>query len=281
MIVDAHVHLHPDKLADAIRRWFDEHAWDIRYRETASQCVRALTANGVDRMVALPYVHKPGLARALNDFTFRLSEELPQVIPCCTVFPGEDGDEGILEAALSGGFRGVKIHSHVMRIAPDDPRLEFVWRASARHRKPVVIHCGPEPALEGYGVDVRAVSGADKLRRVLDRHPDAIVIVPHLGFDDTEEFEAMLASYPNLHLDTTMAIGGYFPKQPDIEILRRHPDRILYGTDFPNLPYEWDRELVALRKLELPKADEEKILAKNALRLFLPDLAEEASKSAD
>lgn len=277
MIVDAHVHLHPDKLAEAIRRWFDQHAWDIRYRAGASECVRALCANGVDKMVALPYVHKPGLARALNDFTRRLAEDLPQVIPCCTVFPGEDADEAILEEALSDGFRGVKIHSHVMRIAPDDPKLDFVYRASARHRKPVVIHCGPEPAFEGYGIDVRAVSGANRLRRALDKHPDAIVIVPHLGFDDTDQFEAMLASYPNLYLDTTMAIAGYFPKQPDVEILRRHPDRILYGTDYPNLPYEWDRELVALRKLNLPKLDEEKILAANALRLFLHDGARAAA----
>ena len=274
MIVDAHVHLHPDKLAEAIRRWFDQHAWDIRHRQSAAECVRALIANGVDRMVALPYVHKPGLARALNDFTLRLAEELPQVIPCCTVFPGEDADEAIVEEALSDGFRGIKIHSHVMRVAPDDARLDCVWRASARHKKPVVIHCGPEPAIEGYGIDVRSVSGADRLRRALDRHPDAIVIVPHLGFDDTEKFEAMLASYPNLYLDTTMAIAGYFPKQPDVEILRRHPDRILYGTDFPNLPYEWDRELRALLELGLPKDDEEKILAKNALRLFLPGEAQ-------
>jgi predicted TIM-barrel fold metal-dependent hydrolase len=273
VIIDAHVHLHPDKLADAIRRWFDEHAWHIRHRETADECVRTLARNGIDRMVALPYVHKPGLARALNAFTLRLAQDHPQVIPCCTVFPGESEHEEILEEALCGVFRGVKIHSHVMRIAPDDERLDFVYRASARHKKPIVIHCGPEPALEGYGVDVRAVSGADRLRRALDRHPDAIVIVPHLGFDDTDKFEAMLASYPNLYLDTTMAIGGYFASQPDIEILRRHPDRILYGSDFPNLPYEWDRELVALRKLGLPKQDEEKILAKNALRLFLPAAA--------
>jgi predicted TIM-barrel fold metal-dependent hydrolase len=81
---------------------------------------------------------------------------------------------------------------------------------------------------------------------------------------------AALAEYPNLYLDTTMVVGGYFPQQPDVGILRRHPDRILYGTDFPNLPYEWDRELKALRRLALPAADEKKILAANALRLFEP-----------
>ena len=268
MIVDAHVHLHPDRLAEAIRRWFDAHAWSIRYRSGVDEAMRTLAEAGVFRAVALPYVHKPGLARALNDFTLDVARRHPEVLPCCTVFPGEDGAEDILDEALAGPFRGVKIHSHVMRVAPDDPRLDAVWRASARYRKPVVIHCGPEPALAGYGVDPRAVSGADRLRRALDRHPDAVVIVPHLGFDDTERFEQMLASYPNLYLDTTMVIGGYFARQPDLEVLRRRPERILFGTDFPNIPYEWDRELRALRAMKLPSRDEERILSGNALRLF-------------
>jgi hypothetical protein len=77
--------------------------------------------------------------------------------------------------------------------------LRAVWRASARHRKPVVIHCRPEPCIEGYGVDTRSVSGAARLRKGLDRHPDAIVIVPHLGFDAAEEFEKILGEFPNLH----------------------------------------------------------------------------------
>ena len=158
-----------------------------------------------------------------------------------------------------------------MKIGPDDPRLDPVWRASARWRKPVVIHCGPEPSNPAYGLDTRTVSGADRLRCALDRHPDAIVIVPHLGFDDTPRFEAMLAEYPDLYLDTTMVVGAFFERQPDVGILRRHPDRILYGTDFPNIPYEWDHELKALRSLKLPPRDEEEILSGNALRLFGPD----------
>jgi predicted TIM-barrel fold metal-dependent hydrolase len=268
MVIDAHVHLFPDRLAEAVRRWFDTHAWPIEYRTSVDESVATLRAGGVDRMVALPYAHKPGMARALNDFTLEIARRHPEVVPCCTVFPGEEGEEEMLDAALAGPFRGVKIHSHVMKVAPDDPRLDPVWRASARFRKPVVIHCGPEPALHGYGVDTRSVSGAARLRRALVRHPDAIVIVPHLGFDDTAQFDAMLDEFPNLHLDTTMVIAGWFDRQPDVEILRRRPDRILYGTDFPNLPYEWDRELKALRALGLPPGDEEKILSANAARLF-------------
>ena len=155
-----------------------------------------------------------------------------------------------------------------MKVAPDDPRLDPVWRASARHRKPVVIHCGREPASAGYGTDVRALSGAVRLRRALARHPEAICIVPHLGMDEPAAFEALLDEFPNLYLDTTMAITGYFPDPPDLEMLRRRPDRILYGTDFPNLPYGWDRELQVVRGLGLPPADEALILSGNAVRLF-------------
>ena len=269
MIVDAHVHLFPDRLAEAIRRWFSEHAWDIRYRIPVDEAVRTLREGGIDRCVVLPYAHKPGMAAALNDFTLQLSRAHPEVVPCCTAFPGEEGVERLLDEALGErGFHGVKIHSHVMRVAPDDPRLDPVWRASARHRKPVVIHCGREPASGGYGVDVRALSGAARLRRALEKHPEAICIVPHLGVDEPAAFEALLDAFLNLYLDTTMAIAGYFSDQPDLELLRRRANRILYGTDFPNLPYEWDRELGVLRGLGLPAADEALILSGNAVRLF-------------
>ena len=271
MLIDAHVHLLPDRLIAAIRSWFDTHAWDIRYRQGVDESVATLLAGGVDRMVALPYAHKPGMARALNDFTREVAARHPAVIPCCTVYPGEDGAAQILDEALGrDGFRGVKIHCHVMRIAPDDPRMDDVWRASARYRKPVVIHCGPEPSLKGaYGIDTRTVSGAAPVSDALTRHPEAIAVVPHLGADEFEQFEALLARHANLHLDTTRVIGGYFEKGPDLEMLRRNPGRILYGTDFPNLPYQWDREWQVIRGLGLPPADEASILGGNAARLFL------------
>ena len=283
MLIDAHVHLLPDRLMAAIRSWFDTHAWDIRYRQGVDENVAMLRAGGVDRMVALPYAHKPGMARALNDFTREVADRHPSVVPCCTVFPGEDGAESILDEALGReGFRGVKIHCHVMRIAPDDARMDPVWRASARYRKPVVIHCGPEPSIDGaYGIDTRTVSGAERMSRALSRHPDAIAIVPHLGADEFVQFEALLSRHQNLHLDTTMAIAGYFEYGPDLELLRRHPARLLYGTDFPNLPYEWNREWKVIRGLGLPADDEARILGGNAARLFGVSTEPSASASPD
>src|SRR3989442_1446118 len=113
----------------------------------------------------------------------------------------------------------VDAHVHLFpdRDAPPPAR---VGRGSGRHRKPVVPHCGREPASAGYGTDVRALSGAARLRRALARHPEAICIVPPLGMDEPAAFEALLDEFPNLYLDTTMAITGYFPDPPDLGRLR-------------------------------------------------------------
>ncbi|RMG93087.1 MAG: amidohydrolase, partial [Candidatus Dadabacteria bacterium] len=45
-------------------------------------------------------------------------------------------------------------------------------------------------------------------------------------------------------------------------------DRILFGTDFPNLPYAWDRELRRIRALGLAPEPLERILHRNAREVF-------------
>ena len=155
----------------------------------------------------------------------------------------------------------------MQKLGPDDPRLDPVYARAAAAGVPVVIHAGRQPCLDAYGVDVLALCSADATRRALERHPSLTLIVPHLGDDEEAAYFALLDEFPNLHLDTTMLLGGYFPRQIDPALLERHADRILYGTDFPNIPYEWDRELRWLQGNVSPAA-REKICGSNAARLF-------------
>ena len=43
---------------------------------------------------------------------------------------------------------------------------------------------------------------------------------------------------------------------------------MLYGTDFPNIPYAWDRELSKLLALKLGDDAEAGLLGQNALDLY-------------
>ena len=52
-------------------------------------------------------------------------------------------------------------------------------------------------------------------------------------------------------------------------MLEARPERVLYGTDFPNLPYAWDRELSRLVERRLGEEALAALLAGNARELYL------------
>lgn len=278
-IVDAHVHAFPPGVFAAIWRWFDEHAWNIRYRLTARDAILHLLDGGVARVVLLHYPHVEGMATSLNAFAAALAADEPRAVACASVLPGEPGARAILDEALGPlGCRGVKIHCHVQRLAPDDARLDDVYDAAAAHGVPLVIHAGDAPALSAYACDVERLCTPEALSRALARHPRTTVIVPHLGASRMEEVAALLSEHEHLYLDTTMAIAGYLPfgdaaktgafQERALALVQRHRDRILYGSDFPNVPYEWERELEVLAALPLDDAARAAILGGTAARLF-------------
>jgi predicted TIM-barrel fold metal-dependent hydrolase len=270
-VLDAHVHLFPDRVFDAIWRWFDTHAWPIRYRLTSEAVIEHLATRGVSSVVALHYAHKAGMAEGLNAYCLDLAERFPGVIPTATVFPGEPGARDILRRAFGEGARAVKIHCHVQKIAPDDERLDPVFEEAVRAGVPVVMHAGREPASPAYGVDTRALCSAAATGRALARHPGLALVVPHLGADEFLEYEALLDAHPGLYLDTTMAIAGYLPGGPDLSVLARRADRLLYGSDFPNVPYAWDRELKVIAAAGLTPEQMAAIAGGTARLLFSPE----------
>ncbi|MEN9796824.1 MAG: hypothetical protein RL653_520 [Pseudomonadota bacterium] len=245
-VVDAHVHLFPDRVFEAIWRWFATHGWPIRYKLPTPAVVDFLLSRGVEQVVALHYAHKPGMARALNAYMAGVCAGQPRVTGLATVFPGEDGALDILAEAFDAGLRGVKLHCHVQAFAPDDERLEPVYRLCAERGLPLVMHAGREPSSKAYPVDPYSLCSAERVEAVLRGHPALKLCVPHLGADEYGAYERLLTRHDNLWLDTTMAIAGYFPGPTPWRLLQARPDRVLYGTDFPNLPYAWDREVKRL-----------------------------------
>lgn len=268
-VVDAHVHLFPDGIFDAIWRWFDVHAWPVRYRLHSEEVIAFQRARGVSRVVALHYAHKPGLAAHLNRYVAELAAaHRGFVIPLGTVFPGEpDADAVVREALGPLGLRGLKLHCHVQRMGADDPRLDAVYARCQDAGAPVVIHSGREPSSPAYGVDTRALCAVEQVERVLQRFPRLTLVVPHLGADEFDGYLRLLDRHENLWLDTTMSIAGYFPGEVPAALFPGRAARLLYGTDFPNLPYAWDRELHRLLAA-VPAPARDAVLAGNARRLF-------------
>lgn len=267
-VVDAHVHLFPDGVFEAIWRWFDTHGWPIRYKLHTPQTLDFLFSRGVSHVVALHYAHKAGMARALNEYVAGLAKADSRVIGLATVLPGEPAAVDILRDAFAAGLRGVKLHCHVQCFAADAPELNEVYETCVAFDRPLVMHAGREPASKAYKCDVYALCGVDRIERVLTAHPKLKLCVPHLGADEFDGYARLLERHDNLWLDTTMIAADYFPLTVPRRLFEVRPDRILYGTDFPNIPYAWDRELKQLLKMKFRDDVEAGMVGGNALRLY-------------
>jgi predicted TIM-barrel fold metal-dependent hydrolase len=268
LIVDAHIHLFPDDFFASVWQWFDRFAWPIRYKMSASEVIKFLLSKGVFHIVALHYAHKPGVARMLNTHMAELCYRYPRVTGMATVFPGEKKAADILEEGFRNGLSGVKLHAHVQCFEMESEAMQEVYDVCINNNKPLIMHVGREPKSPAYACDPYEICSADKLEGVIKTYPRLKVCVPHLGADEFGEYRRMIEVYDNLWLDTTMTLAQYLSVtwSPNLSAFR--PDRVMYGSDFPNLPYAWDRELRRFSKLDLPEDTLAMILGKNAAEFY-------------
>ena len=252
-LIDVHVHFMPQNVLAKVWAFFDGgheagRPWPVRYKLPEDERVALLRAFGVRRFGALSYPHKPDMAEWLNSWAAAFAERTDDALHCATFYP-EEGAGSYVSLAVEGGARLFKAHVQVGRYDPRSPLLDPVWGLLAETRTPVVVHCGtgPTPGL---------FTGIGPISEVMARHPSLVMIVAHLGALEYSSFLDLAARYPFVHLDTTMAFTDFMsriaPFPPSLRPrLADLGDRIVLGTDFPNIPYRYGHQLEALARLDL------------------------------
>jgi hypothetical protein len=262
-LIDIHTHFLPERMLRRVWAHFDDvgpligRPWPIEYRWDQDRRLAHLRQMGVRRFTALTYAHQPGMARDLTDFALDLAAAEPNCVPSATFFP-ELGVEDQVRSALARGALVFKIHAQVGGFDLRAQSLDKVWGMLEDAGVPVVVHVGSGPVpREGF-------TGPDKLEGVLRRHPQLTAVVAHLGAPEYEEFLTLAEKYPRVHLDTTMVFTDFFqqvaPFPPDLLArLAALPDRVVLGSDFPNIPYPYAQQLEALERLrdKEPRLDDD------------------------
>ena len=268
-VVDSHVHLFPKMIFDAVWDWFDTYGWPVRYKLSSYELLTFLFEHNIDHVVAFQYAHKPGISAWLNDYMVKkVAEFSGRVTGLATVFPGEEGAVDILDRAFDKGLKGVKLHVHVQCFDPVGKEMDPIYDLCARRGMPMVIHGGREPKSPAYACDPYELCSAGRIEQVIRTRPDLKLCIPHFGMDEYDAYTRLINDYDNLWLDTAMAVTDYLPVESPVNLLDLRPDRILYGSDFPNIPYAWDRELKALESSGLSRESLDRITWKNAAELF-------------
>ena len=271
-LIDVHTHFMPERLLAAVWAYFDAagpligRPWPIVYRDGEQARVAALRAFGVGTFTAMLYPHKPGMARSLNDWAADFAARTPDCLHTATFF-AEPSASTDVRRALDQGARVFKCHLQVGDFDPNDPLLDEAWGLLAAAGVPVVTHCGSGPVPGRY-------TGPGPVARLLARHPRLRLVVAHLGMPEYAEFLALAERHSSVLLDTTLAFtpfidGGGVPfPAAELPRLRDLGDRVLLGTDFPNIPHPYPDALESLERVGLGTAWLRAVCHDNAARLF-------------
>lgn len=271
-LADIHVHFLPQQVLDKVWHYFDaaeEHygtPWPIRYRWDEQERLRHLRRIGLRAIPALTYPHRPGMAAWLNDWNRRFAAAEPDVVHCATFHPEPEAGEYVREA-LESGARLFKAHVQVGGWSPTSPLLEPVWAQLESAQVPVVLHAGSAPLSGPH-------TGDAAVRELLVRHPDLVLVIAHMGMPEYEAFADLAEDHPGVHLDTTLAFTRFaelLAPAPGSDYLGRLPglgEKIVFGTDFPNIPHPVAEQVQALAELELGDDWMRRVLWHNGARLM-------------
>jgi predicted TIM-barrel fold metal-dependent hydrolase len=222
--------------------------WPVHYRGSDEERLSRLRALGVRVFPSLLYPHKPDMAASLNDWALSFAAAVPECVPTGTFYP-EPSAASYVRKALDAGARIFKVHLQVGAFDPRDPLLDPVWGLLEDAAVPVVVHCGSGPLAGRF-------TGPGPFAAVLAAHPRLTAVIAHMGFPEYVEHLDLVERHPNVHVDTTM-VGTPFTEQVApvpaslLPRLRDLGDRVVLGSDFPNIPYAYAEQLAALVSWDL------------------------------
>jgi hypothetical protein len=213
------------------------------------------------------------MARELNSWLIQTAQDLDFYgLPLFTVHLDDPNYVEDASIALESGCIGIKIHEDVQKLAVNDERFAPIYSLLIEHNAFVLAHIGPIPWT------LVPEKGLERVKAVLQKHPELKLLVAHMGAPDTRSYLPLLAEYPGLHLDTTMAFSkvasDHWALNPDE--IEAHSGRIVYGSDYPTIPYPYGRELAQFRNMNLTPPALEAILHGNAGRLIEPFIASQS-----
>ncbi len=204
-IFDAHLHLGLD--IDGMVGDYDE-------------LERIMGKYGISRafMFCLDEPDRHPAFSAANDRTLAFAERSNgRLVP----FVRLDLNESPVEEAkrcLDAGARGIKLHPRAQRFDSADERLGPVFELSAERRVPILIHGGRglPPIAEG-------------LAALMDRNPEATLIIAHAGIADLAALTHAMAGRRGVFFDTsTWSAVDLF------DLYRRvPPEQVVYASDYP------------------------------------------------
>lgn len=241
MVIDAHAH---------VGRF---NAWPLAESEPEG-IVHVLRKEGIDYAMtssakALCYDCPSGNAELLE-----IAQKHKEILPLLCVNPERHHEAfSELQDCKAKGFFGVKLHPSMHAYSLTSPSASAVLSFCEENGIAVLTH--------SEETDPRC--GPQAIRHVAEQHPRVKLIVGHACLFSSRDVVDVAEEHSNVYLEISV---NYEAGKLEDTIERLGAGRILYGSDVPL--HNPSVMLQRVKLIGLPKEEEEKILFRNAQRVY-------------
>jgi len=240
VIIDAHTHVWPDKIAQSALGGNRVPGLEARGDGTVGGLTADMAHSGVDLSCCLGIANEARHVDSVNRFVAGLADD--RRVPFGTVHVERSAEDNIASLQRHG-VRAVKIHPLFQRFALDDDRLWEIFEAFGSDYV-VIVHVG-----EGGDAFTNSLSNPRMIRDITRQFPSLRLMACHFGgykiLDDAEE---MLAG-ADVVLETSWppSLAKLRPERVRNLIRKHGAERVVFGSDWPmTSPAEEIRAIEAL-----------------------------------
>ncbi|MFC1963391.1 amidohydrolase family protein [Chloroflexota bacterium] len=246
MIIDAHVHIHPDPKG-----------YGERYDASLDTLIELLDKSPIDRAVLIPIYPKVS-----NAFIGKACSKHPdKFIGFASVDPLE-GKESIemLERDVSQyNLKGLKLHPRLQNFSLDDSSIIPLLQKASDLNLPIIIDAFPN----GAGLQKSFPLSIDRLAIAI---PKAKIIIGHFGGYKLWDALFVAKAHENIFVDLSYTLlyfqGSSLEADLAFAIKKLGSHRCIYGSDHPEMEINktLDASLEILKRYQLSSQDMENIL---------------------
>jgi uncharacterized protein len=255
-VVDAHSHM-------GSRNKLAVHQIPRIMKFTAEDMMASMDGAGVDKVVTFAIgAGEPVDYRDTNNYIASSMEKYPdRIIGFMRLNPAKGPKDTlkVLEEGVKLGLKGIKIHPLIEKCPANDKENVYpLMEAAQHHGLPVLFHCG-------LGED----ASPKRIAEVAKDFPKLSVILGHSGvIEGVRDAIDAAKKHDNLSMDSSAV--GWLPFFCET-ISWAGIDRVMYGSDHPFNPMDWEVAKIvkhAQKHLKLQIEDLRKIMGGNLKRLL-------------
>src|SRR5215469_16998505 len=233
----------------------------------AAQLVEMMDKAGVDRVMLCAW-HRPGRWVISNDTIASFVRLFPERFVGVAAVNLEKPVEAVheLERAVKElGFKALRVLPWLWNRPPNDKFYFPLYVKCIELDIPFctqVGHTGPlMPSETGRPVPY--------LDEVALTFPELRIVAGHIGHPWTDEMIGVAWKHENVFIDTSAYLPRYYPQQLVHYLKTYGQDKVLFGTNFPQLSFA--KYVQQVHAMNLPDEIQMKFLSENARRVFRLD----------